>query len=135
MAARCTLKFVEIENFKSYSGFHILGPLEKFSAIVGPNGSGIVTFTALDFVYNSATLLLGKSNFMDAVSFVMGEKPLNLRVHRLDDLIHGASTDERVSRSATVTATFELEDESLLKFTRTVANRSSVFKVNNKVCQ
>jgi structural maintenance of chromosome 1 len=40
----------------------------------------------------------GKSNFMDAVSFVMGEKTSSLRVKRLSDLIHGASIGQPVSR-------------------------------------
>jgi structural maintenance of chromosome 1 len=41
----------------------------------------------------------GKSNFMDAVSFVMGEKTSSLRVKRLSDLIHGASIGQPVSRT------------------------------------
>merc|ERR1712165_162725 len=66
------LKFIELENFKSYKGFLKLGPLSNFMAVIGPNGSG-------------------KSNFMDAISFVMGEKTSSLRVRKLADLIHGAS--------------------------------------------
>ena len=46
------LKYIELENFKSYKGFRQLGPLCNFMAVIGPNGSG-------------------KSNFMDAISFVM----------------------------------------------------------------
>lgn len=34
------LKYVEIENFKSYKGQIVIGPLQKFTAIIGPNGSG-----------------------------------------------------------------------------------------------
>ena len=66
------LKYIELENFKSYKGFRKLGPLKNFMAVIGPNGSG-------------------KSNFMDAISFVMGEKTSSLRVRKLADLIHGAS--------------------------------------------
>ena len=40
----------------------------------------------------------GKSNFMDAISFVMGEKTNLLRVKRLADLIHGASVGELFSQ-------------------------------------
>ena len=69
------LKFIEVENFKSYQGFKKIGPLFPFMAVIGPNGSG-------------------KSNFMDAISFVMGEKTNLLRVKRLADLIHGASVGE-----------------------------------------
>lgn len=43
-------------------------------------------------------IIPGKSNFMDAVSFVMGEKTSMLRVKRLSDLIHGASINKAVSR-------------------------------------
>ena len=54
------LEKLEILNFKSYKGLHVIGFL-KFSAIIGPNGCG-------------------KSNMMDAISFVLGEKTSNLRV-------------------------------------------------------
>lgn len=49
------LKYIEVENFKSYRGKQLIGPFKKFTAIIGPNGSG-------------------KSNLMDAISFVLGEK-------------------------------------------------------------
>ncbi|EEB16174.1 structural maintenance of chromosomes smc1, putative [Pediculus humanus corporis] len=73
------LKLIELENFKSYKGKQIIGPLKSFTAIIGPNGSG-------------------KSNLMDAISFVMGEKTTSLRVKRLSDLIHGASINQPVSK-------------------------------------
>ena len=34
------LKLIEIENFKSYKGRQIIGPFRRFTAIIGPNGSG-----------------------------------------------------------------------------------------------
>lgn len=34
------LDFIEIENFKSYKGKVVIGPLKKFTAVIGPNGSG-----------------------------------------------------------------------------------------------
>ena len=58
------LKYVEIDNFKSYKGHIVIGPLRKFTAIIGPNGSG-------------------KSNLMDAISFVLGEPTKSLRVRKL----------------------------------------------------
>ena len=84
------LKFIEVDNFKSYEGFKRIGPLFPFMAVIGPNGSG-------------------KSNFMDAISFVMGEKTNMLRVKRLADLIHGASVGRPNSNRASVTAIFEME--------------------------
>lgn len=38
MSAR--LKHIEVENFKSYKGRRIIGPLKPFNAVIGPNGSG-----------------------------------------------------------------------------------------------
>ncbi len=34
------LKLLELENFKSYRGHQIVGPFKKFTAVIGPNGSG-----------------------------------------------------------------------------------------------
>ncbi len=31
---------IEVNNFKSYKGEQIIGPFKKFTAIIGPNGSG-----------------------------------------------------------------------------------------------
>lgn len=107
------LKYIDMENFKSYRGRHRIGPLKSFTAVVGPNGSG-------------------KSNFMDAVSFVMGEKTPLLRVKRLSDLIHGASINKPVSRSASVTSTFLLEDMTEKQFQRSVIGQSSEHKIDGQ---
>ncbi|XP_052741617.1 structural maintenance of chromosomes protein 1A isoform X3 [Bicyclus anynana] len=107
------LRFIDMENFKSYRGRHRIGPLKSFTAVVGPNGSG-------------------KSNFMDAVSFVMGEKTSLLRVKRLSDLIHGASINKPASRSASVTATFVLEDMTEKQFQRSVIGQSSDHKIDGQ---
>ncbi|XP_026804865.1 structural maintenance of chromosomes protein 1A [Rhopalosiphum maidis] len=107
------LKCIEMDNFKSYRGHHMIGPLKNFTAVIGPNGSG-------------------KSNFMDAISFVMGEKTTSLRVKRLSDLIHGASVGQPVSRSASVTAVFKMDSEGTEKrFTRTVQGSSSDYRIND----
>ena len=58
------LKYIELDNFKSYKGSIMIGPFKTFTAIIGPNGSG-------------------KSNLMDAISFVLGESTKNLRVKKL----------------------------------------------------
>ncbi|XP_078037969.1 structural maintenance of chromosomes 1 [Augochlora pura] len=108
------LKHIEVENFKSYKGKLIIGPLKSFTAVIGPNGSG-------------------KSNFMDAISFVMGEKTSSLRVKRFSELIHGASIGMPVARSASVTAVFELEDGSEKSFIRSVQGSSSEHRINNNV--
>lgn len=47
---------VELENFKSYFGTKVIGPLHKnFTAVVGPNGSG-------------------KSNLIESLLFVFGKR-------------------------------------------------------------
>lgn len=94
------LKSIEMKNFKSYNGHHTIGPLKNFTAVIGPNGSGEYkaygTYRKISsYVYQ---FFSGKSNFMDAISFVMGEKTSSLRVKRLSDLIHGASIGIPVSQ-------------------------------------
>lgn len=108
------LKYIEVENFKSYRGLQIIGPLKPFTAVIGPNGSG-------------------KSNFMDAISFVLGEKKNCLRVKKLSDLIHGAPIGQPVSNRAHVTAVYCNEDGTETHFTRLVAHSSSEFRINNEV--
>lgn len=41
------LEFIEVDNFKSYRGNVVIGPLKKFSAVIGPNGSGKAYFDVL----------------------------------------------------------------------------------------
>ncbi|KAH8336546.1 hypothetical protein KR074_006753 [Drosophila pseudoananassae] len=107
------LQFIEMENFKSYRGHIVVGPLKQFNAVIGPNGSG-------------------KSNFMDAISFVMGEKTSSLRVKRLNDLIHGSSIGKPVSRSCYVTAKFILNQEKHMDFQRAVISGSSEYRINGE---
>lgn len=108
------LKFIELENFKSYCGHQVVGPLKPFTAIIGPNGSG-------------------KSNFMDAISFVLGEKTSNLRVRRLNELIHGASIGQAVSNQASVTLIYEdTESGQLTRFSRYVQGSSSDYRIDDQ---
>ncbi|KAL7727802.1 hypothetical protein ACLKA6_019742 [Drosophila palustris] len=107
------LQFIEMENFKSYRGHIVVGPLKQFNAVIGPNGSG-------------------KSNFMDAISFVMGEKTSSLRVKRLNDLIHGSSIGKPVARSCYVTAKFILDGERNMDFQRAVISGSSEYRINGE---
>lgn len=36
---------IEVENFKSYKGSVSIGPLKSFTAVIGPNGSGRLSYT------------------------------------------------------------------------------------------
>lgn len=107
------LQYIEMENFKSYRGHVVVGPLKQFTAVIGPNGSG-------------------KSNFMDAISFVMGEKTSSLRVKRLNDLIHGSSIGKPISRSCYVTAKFVINKDQHVDFQRAVINGSSEYRINSE---
>lgn len=106
------LKYIEVENFKSYKGKQKIGPFKKFTAIIGPNGSG-------------------KSNLMDAISFVMGEKTSNLRSKRLCDLIHGAPIGKPASTRASVTAVYAEEDSDReMYFQRLIIGNSSEHRID-----
>ena len=41
------LKYIEVDNFKSYIGKQKIGPFKPFSAIIGPNGSGVLLHVTL----------------------------------------------------------------------------------------
>lgn len=126
------LKFIEVENFKSYKGQIVIGPLKRFTAVIGPNGSG-KSYCSISKRFIRNDINLGKSNFMDAISFVMGEKTNSLRVKRLSELIHGAAIGRPVSNRCSVTAKFENEDGTLIEFQRAVINSSADYKINGKV--
>ena len=66
---RSGIHSINIHNFKSWGGTHCIGPLHTFTCIVGSNGSG-------------------KSNLMDAISFVLGVRTQQLRGQHARDLIH-----------------------------------------------
>ena len=34
------ISHLELANFKSYSGHHVIGPFSDFTAVIGPNGAG-----------------------------------------------------------------------------------------------
>ncbi|XP_014671758.1 PREDICTED: structural maintenance of chromosomes protein 1A-like [Priapulus caudatus] len=108
------LKYIEVDNFKSYKGTQKIGPFRRFTAVIGPNGSG-------------------KSNLMDAISFVLGERTSNLRVKKLSDLIHGAPVGQAVANRASVTAVYGDDDGVETQFCRVIHTSSSEYKIDNKV--
>ena len=72
---------IEVSNFKSYKGHQTIGPFYDFTSVIGPNGAG---FTRRQV----HSLTAGKSNLMDAISFVLGIKSSQLRSSQLRDLIY-----------------------------------------------
>ncbi len=39
---------LEVENFKSYRGKQVIGPFTRFTAVIGPNGSGITPLSIMN---------------------------------------------------------------------------------------
>ncbi|KAK5109705.1 hypothetical protein LTR62_006828 [Meristemomyces frigidus] len=81
------LKELQLNNFKSYKGHHVLQFGDSyFTSIIGPNGSG-------------------KSNSMDAISFVLGIKSSHLRSTHLKDLVYRGRVLKHSKINADGTAT------------------------------
>ena len=79
---------VELENFKSYFGTKVIGPLHKnFTAVVGPNGSG-------------------KSNLIESLLFVFGKRAKQMRLNKLSELIH-KSAEHPNCQNASVRVSFQ----------------------------
>ncbi|XP_012881167.1 PREDICTED: structural maintenance of chromosomes protein 1B [Dipodomys ordii] len=75
----------------------------------------------------------GKSNVMDALSFVMGEKIVNLRVKSIQELIHGAHIGKPVSSFASVQIVYVEEDGEEKKFSRIIQGGCSEFYFNDNL--
>jgi hypothetical protein len=128
-AAMGRLARLELENFKSYRGKQVIGPFKTFTAIIGPNGAGL---SHVPNVYLAHLLCaherhcwalratVGKSNLMDAISFVLGVQTRDLRGAQLRDLIHGASTGQPSARRASVTAVYEDDRLREVRFARAI---------------
>ncbi|TSS60401.1 Structural maintenance of chromosomes protein 1B [Bagarius yarrelli] len=74
----------------------------------------------------------GKSNVMDALGFVMGERASSLRVKQTKDLIHGAHVSKPVSGTASVTMRFCNDNDEETTFSRTMSGESSEYRVNGR---
>ncbi|ORX42902.1 RecF/RecN/SMC protein [Hesseltinella vesiculosa] len=105
---------IEIDNFKSYKGNHVIGPFHNFTCVMGPNGSG-------------------KSNLMDAISFVLGVDSHHLRSQNIKDLIYRTMQNQPEDQISTafVLALFETSSGEHLEFKRTAnSDGSSVYSIN-----
>ncbi|PXF44817.1 Structural maintenance of chromosomes protein 1 [Gracilariopsis chorda] len=113
---------LELHNFKSYGGTVVVGPFKGFTAIIGTNGSG-------------------KSNLMDAISFVLGVRTSQLRGNQLRDLVYRNledPQDDHASRKAYVKLIYRKNDDSdqpdEIEFMRTVTvGGSSEYRVKGRV--
>uniref|UniRef100_A0A8C1YJB2 Structural maintenance of chromosomes 1B n=1 Tax=Cyprinus carpio TaxID=7962 RepID=A0A8C1YJB2_CYPCA len=107
------LKQLDVENFKSWRGKQTIGPFKRFNCIIGTNGSG-------------------KSNVMDALGFVMGERAVNLRVKHTRDLIHGAHIGKPSSTFASVSMIYCGDNDEEIIFSRRISGESSEYRVNGR---
>ncbi|KAI4301093.1 hypothetical protein L6164_034409 [Bauhinia variegata] len=108
---------LEMENFKSYKGFQVIGPFYDFTAIIGPNGAG-------------------KSNLMDAISFVLGVRTGQLRGAQLKDLIYAYDDKEKEQkgRRAFVRLVYQLGNGSEIQFTRTITSSGgSEYRIDGNI--
>lgn len=113
---------LELNNFKSYGGHVIVGPFKSFTAIIGTNGSG-------------------KSNLMDAISFVLGVRTSQLRGNQLRDLVYrnlDDPSDDPSSRRAYVKLVYQTasDDSSAteIDFIRSVTlSGSSEYRVRGSI--
>ena len=87
---RLMIEKVELENFKSYFGNKVIGPLHKnFTAVVGPNGSG-------------------KSNVMDALCFVLGKgSSKDMRAEKSSNLIYNGGKLKNPAKEGEVSIFFD----------------------------
>ncbi|XP_048863361.1 structural maintenance of chromosomes protein 1B isoform X4 [Brienomyrus brachyistius] len=108
------MKQIEVENFKSWRGKQVLGPFKRFTCIVGTNGSG-------------------KSNVMDALGFVMGERAAALRVRQARELICGAHVGRPVAGTASVSMVYCEDNGEEIVFKRTVAGDASEYRINGRL--
>ncbi|CAG9322583.1 unnamed protein product [Blepharisma stoltei] len=102
--ARARIDHLHLYNFKSFSEDHDIGPFLDFTAIIGPNGGG-------------------KSNIMDAISFVLGVRSADLRATNLKELVY-RKENEKVSdncRSTYVELYFYTEEDEQIIFKRTIS--------------
>ncbi len=92
-----SLSSIELFNFKSFEGHHVVGPFLPFSAIVGPNGGG-------------------KSNILDAVSFGLGYKQLSSKHKHMAELVYREEHEnmKQNPREMSVKLNFSSPNESSL---------------------
>lgn len=71
--------------------------------------------------------IAGKSNLMDAISFVLAEKTSNLRVKTLKDLIHGAPVGKPAANRAFVSMVYQEDNGEERSFTRVIIGKKSLY--------
>ena len=117
------LKKITLFGFKSFPHKTVIEFNNGFNAIVGPNG-------------------IGKSNIIDAIKWVVGEKSIReLRGEKLEDVIFFGSEGKNPMNLAEVEIVFEnnglipLEFEDVVVKRRYFRDGTSEFYINNTPCR
>lgn len=117
------LRTLELHNFKSYRGLQTADFTSfQFVSIIGTNGSG-------------------KSNMMDAISFVLGLQSSSLRSSKVQDLVHrnvlsdSQQNDYDASSAGSyVKLDYERGNGEILELKRSIlSNGSSEYRVDGKI--
>ncbi|KAG5518171.1 hypothetical protein PMAC_003357 [Pneumocystis sp. 'macacae'] len=113
---------LELQNFKSYKGHQIIGPFYDFTSIIGPNG---------------------KSNLMDAISFVLGLKSSQLRSSHFMDLIYRETIlnennlqkkSEIEANDAWVMLVYEDDNGDYIQYKKTISSSGiTKYIINNEI--
>jgi structural maintenance of chromosome 1 len=114
---RLRIELLTLTNFKSFSGTHTIGPFIDFTAVIGPNGGG-------------------KSNIMDAISFVLGAKSQELRAGNLRDLINKADSEVGSPPTKPCHVTLHLmQDQQEIVLSRSITSAGgSEYFINDERC-
>ena len=105
------LRLLELENFKSYKGKQQIGPFKRFTAIIGPNGSGWLLFLDALCTVNcfSTGLVQWKTEFESICSSITGRTGQNrlsyflfavaiLKFHTVSAVLQLKASDDSLPR-------------------------------------
>ena len=133
---------IEVQDFKSYAGHQVIGPFRGFTAVIGPNGSGLCCAWHARVSFETPYFLnAGKSNMMDAISFVLGLQARHLRGNTLKDLVFRVEGASSGPESASVSLIYAVDAGELpgraagseIIFTRQISPAGvSTYKLDGK---
>lgn len=127
------IKSITIENFKSFKGVTTIEPFNRWNSVVGPNGSGINSFS---FIF------IGKSNFFEAIAFVLGSTGNRLRGATYKDIMYKNEENESIQQMASVSLVYQLEENDMtdeltsdvIEFKRKVSLNNFTYQIDGRQC-
>lgn len=127
------IKSITIENFKSFKGVTTIEPFNRWNSVVGPNASGIYSFSIIS---------LGKSNFFEAIAFVLGSTGSRLKGTTPMDLIYKNEENQSIQQMASVSLVYQLEENDMtpeitsdvIEFKRLISSKNFTFQIDGRQC-